>query len=87
MYYRLACIPTGSYSVVNDHATVFNKLLCSNLHCFRFEMKVELNGAKPKEQKCPSSTKRQQSTLSRVDVTVVWWYCYLLKKRILNVPH
>jgi hypothetical protein len=21
MYYRLACIPTGSYSVVNDHAT------------------------------------------------------------------
>jgi hypothetical protein len=22
MYYRLACIPTGSYSVVNDHATI-----------------------------------------------------------------
>jgi hypothetical protein len=32
-------------------------------------MKVELNGAKPKEQKCPSSTKLQQSTLSRVDVS------------------
>ncbi len=25
MYYRSACIPTGSYSMVNDHAKIFKK--------------------------------------------------------------
>jgi hypothetical protein len=34
-------------------------------------MKVELKGAKPKEQKCPSSTKLQQSTSSSIDVSGV----------------
>jgi hypothetical protein len=32
-------------------------------------MKVGLNDAKPKEKKCPSSTKLQQSTSSSIDVS------------------